>query len=188
MIYFPTFSEQTFNAALTATSSLLLNSLFQRKMNTNYYLTFLDLPDRFGESYFNEELIWNEVNPQTKLLEEGKNNYYSLAPRRIVTDSKMQMIISIEETFSKTCILTINIGSCYDSCKTCSKWVDQSTSETHNCNECASNYFFFSGSSNCYTKEEGDSHDNWYSIILYKYLIYVIQVVKHAQVLVLKTV
>ena len=72
--------------------------------------------------------------------------------------------ISIEETYSKTCQISLTIETCYQSCKKCSKGKSISNTNEHNCFECKQNYYPYENKrSNCFSKQEiAKIHPNYY--------------------------
>ena len=57
----------------------------------------------------------------------------------------------------------INIWLCYPSCENCTLGAKYSSNQNHNCLKCKVNYYPFTNiENNCYNKEEGKIHQDWY--------------------------
>ena len=71
--------------------------------------------------------------------------------------------ISIEEVFSKTCKIFLEIKKCYSSCRNCTKSIDNSNEENHNCMFCSDNFYHFQNETNCYSLSDVEViHPDWY--------------------------
>ena len=67
----------------------------------------------------------------------------------------MNILISIDKTYSNKCNIKITKDNCYHSCEECSLNETNSNITSHNCIKCKENYFPFPGySSNCFNIEE----------------------------------
>ena len=139
-----------------------LSDLFERKTNTNYYISFNNIPTNFITLKVNDKII---NNSNIMLIEEIENYLYIISNNEIeLKNYSIDFNISIEETYSKICHISLTIEPCYSSCKKCSQSIYYSNSNEHNCIECKENYYPFNDkNSNCYTKEEfNEIHLYWY--------------------------
>ena len=139
-----------------------LSDLFERKTNTNYYISFDNLPKNFSSLQINETIIDND----NKTLIEDKVNYLKIISKDNI-EVKNYIInfkIYIEETYSNECQISLTIEPCFNSCKTCSESIYNSNTSEHNCIECKENYYPFENQkSNCFTKEDvEENHIDWY--------------------------
>ena len=138
---------------------LNLDDLFQRKTNTNYYITLDKIYPEYGMIYINDELI--ETEKYKKLLKiEGNNLTFIFYNYKTINNMEIKHHISIDETYASENSIYLLIKSCYHSCKNCSEEIPD---DTHHfclaCNEEEDYYPFFSPDSlnNCYNKKDMDS-------------------------------
>ena len=139
--------------------SLNLDNLFQRKTNTNYYITFNDILKDYGNIYINNELI-NEENIKIPLSMNENNFTFISTNNKTGENLEIKYNISIDETYSSEYSLYIAIKSCYHSCKSC---LEEKPNNTHHyCLSCKVEEGFYPYSSsesyyNCFNKREMDS-------------------------------
>ena len=140
-----------------------INELFERKTDTSYYIKFINIPYEYGKLLVNEQQIEN--NTDKILLNTGEDFFlqFSSNNNKTINDFPILFNIIIEETFSSECAIYLNILPCYDSCEKCTKSIEESDSQNHNCEEgqCKTNYYPSPiTSTNCYKEEEKET--NWY--------------------------
>ena len=138
-----------------------LNNFFTRVTNTEYYIEFENIPEEYGDFTLNNELInTNKIiinENDSNIIDFNSTNYNS------VNNYEILYTISINETYSTQCKITLTILPCYISCDRCSKDNSLSNSEEHNCIEdkCKEGYYKDpTKSTNCFMIEEKKS--NWY--------------------------
>ena len=110
----------------------------------------------------NEQII---NNSNKILIADGENYLYIISnDDREIRNYSIIFTISIEETYSKKCQISLTIEPCYSSCKRCSESIYNSNLDEHNCIDCKENYYPFENKkSNCYSKEEfANMHLYWY--------------------------
>ena len=139
-----------------------ISDLFERKTNTNYYISFDNLPKDFLSFQINDTLIDND----NKKLIEGNENYLNIIS---IDNIELQNYliyfnIYIEETYSNKGHISLSIEPCYHSCKNCTQSIYNSSMIEHNCIECEQNYYPFKfKKSNCFSKEEAEeNHTDWF--------------------------
>ena len=140
--------------------------LFKKKTNTKHNIIFNNLPFEFGISKINGIELNNakeeiEIKDDEVIFSFISNNNY--LPNNI----DITYNISILETYSNECKISLSIKSCYKSCKNCTLYSDESNEANHNCIECneEKGYYHFldSKSSNCYKGEEiSNLSENYY--------------------------
>ena len=162
IIYPPVCKNYGISISTYQTDKIQLSELFERKTNTKYYLSFDKIPINFASLKINNKILKNGE----KILIENKENYLYIIPKGNSELKKHEISFSvfIEETYSKSCKITLTINACYKSCKKCSKSNSNSNVNEHNCIECKENYYPLEvQKSNCFTKEEiPKSHPNSY--------------------------
>ena len=141
-----------------------LNELFERRTNTNYYISFNNIFFDFGKMILNKKDV-KSVNTFEKLNPD--ENSLSFIIKRIPENNHyhIKYQISIEETYDSICEINLNIiNNCYDSCAICSVESSASSNDEHNCIKCKDNYFpFGENGTNCYTKKDvGINYPKWY--------------------------
>ena len=140
--------------------------LFKKKTNTKHNIIFNNLPFEFGISKINGIELNNakeeiEIKDDEVIFSFISNNNY------LPNNFDITYNISILETYSTECKISLSIKSCYKSCKNCSLYSDESNETNHNCIECneEKGYYHFldSKSSNCYKGEEiSNLSENYY--------------------------
>ena len=141
-----------------------LSDLFTRKTNTEYYFEFEDLPDEFGDLLVNGQKLILENN--TKFLLKNGEDYildFNSTNDKTVTNFQIPYTISIKESYSASCKITLSILPCYDSCLRCSKDKSQSTPQDHNCIEDKCKVGYYPSPlilTNCFSEDEKEL--NWY--------------------------
>ena len=152
-IYPPICNDKQISITSYQTTSIKISDLFKIKTNTKYYISFDNIDINFAELKINDNIIKNKE----KILIENKENYLYIISKDN-SEKKNYIIsytVSIEETYSTTCQISLTIDTCYQSCKKCSKGKSISNDKEHNCNECNENYYPFEiKKSNCFTKAE----------------------------------
>ena len=141
-----------------------LNEYFERRTNTNYYISFNNIFSEFVKIKLNNKDIesintFEKLNPDENILKfilekYPENEHYII-----------EYQISIEETYSTICEINLNIiNNCYESCSICSLNGSYSSNENHNCIKCRNNYYpFGENGTNCYIKEDVENYyPNWY--------------------------
>lgn len=141
--------------------------LFHKKTNTQYYIAFNNLPFRFGKSKLNGIELDN-INKDIK-IEENETRFIFIYNNNdnSVDHFDITYNISILETYSTECKISLYFKSCYKSCKKCTLNADESNVDNQNCIECneEKGYYQFldSEKSYCYTKQEmADIHNDYY--------------------------
>ena len=105
------------NIQITITSyqkeKVNISNLFERKTNTNYYISFDNLPINFATFQINDNII----NNNDKILIEDIENYLYIISQdgTEIKNYTINFNISIEETYSKGCEISLNIEPCYHS-------------------------------------------------------------------------
>ena len=131
---YPPKSNKTFlELSHYQSKSLNLDNLFERKTNTNYYITFNNILTNYGDIYLNNELI-NEENIKKPILISGNNLTFISNNYESGNNLEIKYNISIEETYSSESSLNIAIKSCYNSCKSCTG--EKSNNTHHYCLSC----------------------------------------------------
>ena len=152
-IYPPICNDKQISITSYQTTSIKISDLFKIKTNTKYYISFDNIDINFAELKINDNIIKNKE----KILIENKENYLYIISKDN-SEKKNYIIsytVSIEETYSTTCQISLTIDTCYQSCKKCSKGKSISNDKEHNCIECNENYYPFEiKKSNCFTKAE----------------------------------
>ena len=134
-----------------------ISKLFELKTNTIYTFIFHNLPLDYGIIKINGE----KINTGDYKIEwqAGKDKFYFESNNYNITP-KYDIIynISIKETYSSICNISIIIKECYHSCKGCIEDIDSETNDNmHNCIECKEEekYFHYAQEeNNCYNEEE----------------------------------
>ena len=141
------------------TKSLDLDKLFERKTNTNYYISFNNIFQEYGKLYINNELIQNEK--VKKILTKNGNTLTFISDNyKTIENFKIKYNISIDETYSSECSLYLTIKPCYHSCKNCTE--ETPNVDNHFCISCKEEegYYPYSSSknyNNCYNETEMNS-------------------------------
>jgi hypothetical protein len=140
--------------------------LFQKKTNTQYYITFNNLPFEFGESKLNG-IELNNINEEIEINKDEAKFTFISNNNNSTDNFDIIYNISILETYSTECKISLSIKSCYKSCKNCSLYSDQSNETNHNCIECNEEKGYYHilnlEKSNCYTEQEmSELHPNYY--------------------------
>ena len=163
-IYPPTCIETSLELTTYGTGELNINDLFQRVTDTNYYISFKDIPTNHGFVKVNDESFVGRTSVDPILLEDKENIFYFVSVNNEWAKfQNMFYNISIEESYPIQCKLKLIIKLCYKSCKGCTIKGELSDENNHNCVQCADGYYPFQESgTNCYTMEEGNTHTNWY--------------------------
>ena len=162
IIYPPICKNNSISISTQQTGKIKLIDLFERKTNTKYYLSFDKIPKNFASLKINDKILKDGEN----MLIENKENFLYIIPKgnSELKNYAITFSVFIEETYSKSCQITLTINACYKSCKTCSKSNSNSNVNEHNCIECKENYYPLEiKKSNCFTKEEiAKFHPNSY--------------------------
>ena len=122
------------NITTTSYQAIKINfpDLVERKTNTNYYISFDNIPNDIVTLRINDK----QLNNNDKILIEGDNYLYIISKDESeIKGYPIDFNISIEETYSINCQILLNIETCYNSCKTCSKSIHSSNYNEHNCIE-----------------------------------------------------
>ena len=154
LIYPPKCKDINLELFNNGSSVINLDNLFERKTNTNYYISF--------DTSFSEDLIININTNNNSINNLREKIKLKLSDIKLYYDFKNIMQnnitinynISIEETYSDSCTISIIFKNCYNSCKECSLSEEDSNPNSHNCIKCKENYYQFPNSSNCFTEEE----------------------------------
>ena len=134
--------------------SLYIDNLFERKTNTNYYITLNHLPFNCGNLYINENMVQND-RKKIKLGNINNTLYFISDKNEETKNYKIKYKISNSENYSDSCSIFLTILPCYHSCSNCSLIKENSDFNNHNCIECKEGYFPFpKGSSNCFSEDE----------------------------------
>ena len=92
--------------------------LFEKKTNTNYYITFIKLPSGFGVSMINGNII-NELNQKIEIKDDVAYFIFICfcnKKEELPSDLKIIYNISISETYSTTCEIPFQIEFCSNNC------------------------------------------------------------------------
>ena len=116
-IYPPKCNNKTMELKVFESSEISLSSLFTIMTNTKYYLRFLSFPAdygilKIGEKEINSENNEFEYKPGEILSFESKNY-------KVTNNFEILYNLSIEESYSTTCKISLNISGCYHSCREC---------------------------------------------------------------------
>ena len=114
---------------------------------------------KIGKEEINSTDYILEIQPEMDYFYFTSNNY------NITNNYDIVYNISIKETYSAVCKITLKINACYQSCKNCFENIDSSTDENHNCIDCKEkeNYFHYSEEeNNCYNEQEMKQKFNHY--------------------------
>ena len=101
------FSEESFN-------------LSEKKTNTKYYIKIRNIPFEYGISKLNEIEI-NSINEELEVENELIKFSFASTNNKTIQDFYIEYEISIEETYSAICNISLTIKTCHKSCKTCTK-------------------------------------------------------------------
>ena len=139
-----------------------LTELFERKTNTKYYFRFNSIPSNSELKIGNEEII--NINDKIEYQPEKEILYLSIN-EVVITDLNIQYMISIEETYSTFCEITLTKSNdCYHSCEECSE--NLPNEDKHFCLSCKKEEKYYSYKQkqyNCYNeKEMKQKFTNWY--------------------------
>ena len=153
LIYPPKCNDINLALINNGSSFINLNDLFERNTNTNYYISFDTISsDNINIKINNNDInnLWEKIN-----LESSDNklyyDFYNIQERKNII---INYNISIEETYSDLCTISISFKSCYDSCEKCSLSKEDSNITSHNCIKCKEEYYPFPDSSNCFSEKE----------------------------------
>ena len=140
--------------------------LFEKKTNTQYNITFNNLPFEYGTSKLNG-IELNNLNKEIEIKDNIANFTFISNNSNITDNFDITYNIFIKETYSTECKISFSIMSCYKSCKNCTLYEDQSNQTNHNCIECNEKEGYYHildlESSNCYTEQEMSIlHPNYY--------------------------
>ena len=140
-----------------------INNYFTRKINTNYYIEFVNMTTEYGDLSINNEII--DENTGRILIEENNENIIDFIStnENIVDNFEIKYKIIIDETFSSECKIDLTILPCYKSCSRCTKDSSSSNPEDHNCIEdkCKPEYYKDpTKNTNCFKISEKKT--NWY--------------------------
>ena len=134
-------------------SEINISELFEKNTNTKYYIRFHNLPAsikiKIGVEEINSNLF--ELKPEIEKLYLIYNNYESKINCDIIYD------VSIEETYSSKCQISLTINKCYYSCRGCFLDINNSSDSNHNCINCRDEEKYYPYSekpNNCYKEEE----------------------------------
>ena len=140
-----------------------LDDLYERKTDTNYYITINNIISENGEIItirINEQQI--QIGRDKKSLKmDGNILTFITSNNKNVEKYHIKYNISIDETYSTECSIYLEIIHCYHSCKTCSK--DIPTEDNHYCLSCNEEEGYYPSSSssdflfNCYKNRDTDS-------------------------------
>ena len=111
--------------------------LFEKKTNTNYYITFINLPFEFGVSMINGNII-NGLAQMIEIKDDVANfNFICFCDKKDELPSDLKIIynISISETYSTKCEIPFQTEFCSNNCL-------NNNNSGEKCNE---NYYIFNG-------------------------------------------
>ena len=163
-IYPPKCENKTFEITTFGSLEINLTKIFEKKTNTKYYLKFNNLASDYGIIKIGKEEI-NSTDSIVELKPEMDYFYFTSNNYNITNNYDIVYNISIKETYSAVCKITLKINACYQSCKNCFENIDSSTDENHNCIDCKEeeNYFHYSEEeNNCYNEEQIKQKFNHY--------------------------
>ena len=132
LIYPPKCNDINLTLINNGSSFINLNDLFERNTNTNYYISLDTISSdnikiKINNNYINN--LWEKIN-----LESSDNKlYYDFYNIQEIKKIIINYNISIEETYSDLCTISISFKSCYDSCDKCSLSKEDSNITSHNC-------------------------------------------------------
>ena len=143
-----------------------LLDLFENKTNTKYYIRFHNLPTSFGIIKIGEKNI-TSIDSRIELKPERDKLYFFSNSYQGINISDIIYNISIEETYSSLCKISLTINECYHSCKGCYYDINNSNNTNHNCINCKEEYNYFHYSeqqkNNCYNEQEmKENFQQWY--------------------------
>ena len=137
-------------------SEISLSELFENKTNTKYYIRFHYLPASIQIISIGDERI-NSHNYKFQIKSEKEKLYFIYNSYEAKKNYDIIYNISIDETYSSTCKISLTINECYYSCKGCYYDINNSNSTNHNCINCKEEYNYFPYSeklNNCYNEQE----------------------------------
>ena len=142
-----------------------ISNLFERMTNTYYYISLSNLPLEFGKVIIDNLVLNNNTLIDYRI--GGETIFYFISENyNIAKNYRILYNISIRETYSSSCEITLTINACYNSCKNCTKNATYSNYEEHNCIQCKDGFYPFLDNSttiNCFTEEDViNNHSNWY--------------------------
>ena len=160
-IYPPECTNISVTINFLQTEKINLNELYERKMNTKYYITLKRSPSYMISTKINDVQISDD---DPVLLSGEENHMYFISNGLAIGSNKFYYNISITELFAKTCSIDLVVKACYSSCLSCSKSAQNSNEESHNCIGCKENYYpFRENGTNCYTKDQVTNYPTeWY--------------------------
>ena len=163
-IYIPKCPDKTYSLIPLGTITDNVNNLFIRQTNTKYYIKFISFPSEYVDFKYNNELLGkNLTNFEPLLIDYNYPLEFISLTSESINDLEFNYQIILEETFTSNCLATINIVSCYKSCKLCTKSNSESDVNNHNCvaGKCNDNYYQAPDrETNCW--DSYDKKSNWY--------------------------
>ena len=165
-IYKPNCEDFNFDFIVNGYDSKVIDDFVEQKTNTQYYISFTNIPSDYATLSFNYENIQEEEETKT-LVRDDPYQQNTIAfwsqDDKTINDFKFKYSIIIEETYSSECTINLSVNPCYDSCLYCSKSIKESDHENHNCYEdyCKTDYYPSpSTATNCFKEEEKKL--NWF--------------------------
>ena len=162
---------------LNISQSISINfyDYYYRKENLKYFLEFIDLPNEYGTIKINgENIIFTNQKVE---LQDNENCFIFLSDKeKVVSNHKINYIISIEETYLAQCSIDLTIKQlndsfdaiplnqesiCHSICETClgGPILDEiGIIKNQNCINCSEGYNLMFETNNCYDNsilEEG---------------------------------
>ena len=161
-IILPSCVDKTFSIIPLGSFSEYLSTLIKKEINSSYYIRFIGYPYNYGNLKLESTLI--DINDTRIILVSDYNKFGFISLNdETAKNLEINYLIIIKETFSSSCTVNLNILECYESCHTCTKSGEESTSENHNCNPNSCKEFYYSDpdkNTNCWNSYEGKP--NWY--------------------------
>ena len=132
--------------------NLNLDDLFQQMTNTNYYITFINIPPYNVTIFYDDKLIDNQK--KIKVRDSIKFLNFTSGNLDFISVFEIKYNISIDETYSSSCTIELENQPCYPTCKNCSQ--ESSNLEQQFCLSCKEElgYYHLEGSTNCFSKQD----------------------------------
>ena len=166
-IYPPKCQDTSLHINSSQPFEINLSNLFEIKTNTKYYFIFLELPLNYGTIKLGEDII-NSINEKIEYMSEKENLTFYLNNNKMFKNFDFIYNISITETYSSVCKITLINDECYHSCKNCSEDILTEINENqHYCINCKEEEGYFpytdKPSNNCYNEQEmNESFTQWF--------------------------
>ena len=144
---------------------LNLSELFEKDTNTEYYISFPELPNKYGIIKIGEKEI-SSTNSKIELKPEKEKLYFISKSYQALNNYDIDFQILIKETYSSKCKISLTVKECYYSCRGCIFDINNSNFSNHSCINCREDEKYFPYSekpNNCYKEQEMEKYfKDWY--------------------------